>query len=110
LLLYRLGGISASLVRIAFYAYVAGAIYYLSKTIDFQNDAKQLPHDIARVIVVAGLAVGVRHWAVSLGTVRKIDKTKRQQALATAAQVTNSPPVENSWPPVPGLYPDHRVP
>jgi hypothetical protein len=110
LLLYRLGGISASLVRIVFYAYAVGAIWYLSSTIDSGNDAKQLPHDIARIIVVAGLAVGVRHWAVSLGTARKIDKTKRQQSSATATQVTNSSPVENSWPPVPGLYPDHRVP
>jgi hypothetical protein len=110
LLLYRLGGISASLVRIAFYASVAVAIWWLSTTVDSQNDAKQLPHDITRVIVAVGLAVGVRHWAVSLGTAGKIDKTNRQQSSYPATQVTDSPLVENSWPPVPGIYPDHRVP
>ena len=109
LLLYRLGGISASLVRIALYASVAVAIWWLFKTVDFPNDVKELPHDITRVIVAVGLAVGVRHWAVSLGTARKIDETKRQQSSAPATQVTDSPSVENSWPPVPGIY-DHRAP
>ena len=109
LLLYRLGGISASIVRVAFYASVPVAIWWLWSTIDFVHHTKHTPLYIARIIVAIGLAVGVRHWAVSLGTARKIDKTNRQQSSAPAIQVTDSPSVENSWPPVPGIY-DHRAP
>jgi hypothetical protein len=108
LLLYRLGGISASLVRIAFYAYIAFVIWYIPWGWSSGNDAKQLPHDIARIIAVAGLAFGVRHWAVSLGTARKTDKTTSPNFPATAIQVQDAAPVTSPWPVVPNRYPGRK--
>jgi hypothetical protein len=110
LLFYRLGGIWANLVRILFYAYIIFAIWYLSHTMIFWSDQKQLPHDIARIIAITGLGVGVRHWAVSLGTAHKTDDPKRQQSSVTTIQVKDSPPAGSPWPPVPDRYPGHTVP
>ena len=110
LLLYRLGGIPASLVRIALYAYIVFAIWYIPWAWSSGNDTKQLPHDIARIIAVAGLAVGVRHWAVSLGTARKADKTTSRKSSATAIQVTDTAPVTSPWPQVPDRYPGRKAP
>jgi hypothetical protein len=66
LLLYRLGGISASLVRIAFYAYIAFAIWYIPWGWSSGNDAKQLPHDIAGSLRLPGLrlefGIGQSRW------------------------------------------------
>jgi hypothetical protein len=110
LLFYRLGGVSANLARILFYASIVGAIWYLSYAMNFWSDPKQLPHDIARIIAIAGLAAGIRHWAASLGTARRTDKTGRQPSSVTAIQVKDSPPAGSSWLPVPDRYPDHKAP
>jgi hypothetical protein len=110
LLLYRLGGIWASLVRIVFYVYIVLAIWYLSYALSFWIDPKELPHDIGRIIAVAGLAVGIRHWAVSLGTARKADITRNQLSSAAAIKVADSSSATRPWPKVPDHYPDHKVP
>jgi hypothetical protein len=80
MLLYRLGGVSASVMRIAFYAAAVGAIVWLAKTMDFWSDGKQLPHDIARMITAAGLLIGIRCWAASLGTVGRADEKRNLKA------------------------------
>lgn len=108
-LFYRLGGLTASLVRIAFYAYIVLIITFLSRNIVW-NDPRQFPHYIAWIIAFAGIAIGLRHWAVSLGTVRKTDKLRRQPSSDTPIQVTDSSPVGDSWQPVPDHGPDHKFP
>jgi hypothetical protein len=55
LLLYRLGGISASLVRIAFYASVAVAIWWLSKTVDFQTTQNNFRMTLPGSLWLSGL-------------------------------------------------------
>lgn len=96
LLFYRLGGFSASLVRIVFYSYtifaIASIVHFL-----FWGDLKRLPVNIGLIVAFTGFGVGFRHWAAVLGTARKNNTTKRQLPSGASVQGTETSPIGNQW-------------
>jgi hypothetical protein len=95
LLFYRLGGFSASLVPIVFYAYTIftiASILFLG-----WGDLKELPANIGLTIALAGFGVGFRHWAAVLGTAGKKNATKYQLPSEASVQGTETSPIGNQW-------------
>ena len=101
LLLYRLHSTSAGLIRIIFYTWVVfwGYEVLINASI-LQENIKSLPTALAYLIVLIGLAVGLRYWAASLARTPDTGKTNDQHPTETTVFVTEEVEevsAKNSW-------------
>jgi hypothetical protein len=72
LLLYRLHGWAANIVRIIFYVLIANTVWVIYRFPgNSSEDPSLIPIGVAVLILLIGYAVGFRYWAASLGMTRE---------------------------------------